>query len=219
LPATSNDGYGIDVAEARLDPLDSKLLAAVSRAIDAQDDRGHSPVAVLEIGCGQGALARTVAALGAAVDAIDRVDLRGGDWPPVQFFRASVPEFPRELDDRRYRFVASQRMLHYVRHADATTVLRWCRRRMVDGGELYLGVSGIDSELGIGYQGRDMPIADRWSRLRPDYASKHAISRPVCLYALDELVALVANAGFAVADAWTSDFGNLKVVARVPPPA
>jgi hypothetical protein len=132
----------------------------------------------------------------------------------IRFFQAELPSLSRELEHLSFDYIVSQRMLHYLRFAEARRLLEWCLFHLTADGMLFLGVSGIGSELGIGYGGVGEPLERRWHVLRGDHAIKHAIAKPVCLYSLAELCEFLQRTGFAIDDSWVSDFGNLKIVAR-----
>jgi 2-polyprenyl-3-methyl-5-hydroxy-6-metoxy-1,4-benzoquinol methylase len=58
--------YGVDVGATRLDDLDRRVVAQVEELVQTQ-----SIVSVLDVGCGAGGLAVTLAKAGAMVTAVD----------------------------------------------------------------------------------------------------------------------------------------------------
>lgn len=208
-------GHGIDVASQRADDLDLFAVDLVASRVGA-----HLPACALDAGCGHGGQAARMAKAGADVVAIDIEDYlfhvaesmrREGVERPFGFFRASVVDKP---DLGSFDVIVCQRMIHYLQHAQARDALVWFARVANDDARLFLSASGMDSELGDGYQGREVPLQSRFSNLAPAMAEKHSIHPPVCLYQLDELKAVVSSAGWVVEKAFLSPFGNVKIVAR-----
>jgi hypothetical protein len=76
--------------------------------------------------------------------------------------------------------------------------------------KLFLSASGLQSELGVDYGGREDALRDRFSPLSPAMALKHGIHESVCLYTMDELVSLCEHASFRVERIFSSSFGNVK---------
>lgn len=211
-------GYGTQVRSARQDPLD---IGSVKFATEL-----FRPVAV-DLGCGEGEQAIAMALAGARVAAIDHLNFaglvrrrsmaRGLPIGAIQFWREDAANADHLLrrglpaPDVLY----CQRMLHYLPYSRAHGVLMAFRGRMKPGSRLYLGLSGIRSELGIAYSHRRRPVHLRFCLLAPSAAQAHKITRPICLYELADAVRLAHTAGFRVLSAETSTFGNLKIVAEV----
>jgi len=212
LRAPTRAGYGMEISSVRLDELDLCFLLRIK-----QWGRSGQRPHMLEIGCGSGALAREAARTGAAVTAIDAVqvpthpdDAANG----IRFFTASAPVFHEALDESRFDFLVSQRTLHYLTQQECAATLQWFRRHVRVMAWTFLGVSGLSSELSDGYADSDTPVAHRWGPLSAAMAAKHHIHRNVCLYSSNELTQLVADCGFQVEDCWLSPFGNIKLIAR-----
>lgn len=208
-------GHGIDIASQRADDLDLLAVGHIHTMVSV-----HRPVFALDVGCGHGGQAARMAFAGAVVLAIDSEDYqlhvtesmrREGVFSEFGFYRVSVEDEP-ELGP--FEVIVCQRMIHYLRHDAAKSALDWFHHIASDDARLFISASGMDSELGDGYEGKEVPAHDRFSRLAPAMADKHSIHPPVCLYRKDELEALVAGAGWIVEKAFLSPFGNVKVVAR-----
>lgn len=208
-------GHGIDVASQRADDLDRMAIAHIKTLV-AQQQRVYA----LDAGCGHGGQAARMAQAGAYVQALDSEDyeaqvahamLAEGIQHGYVFQRVSVETHPwiGPCD-----VIVCQRMIHYLKRNSARDVLFWFRCIAQTNAKLYLSASGMDSELGEGYAGSTQPVHKRFAQLSPKMAKKHAIYPPVCLYRLDELSALVREAGWVVENAFLSEFGNVKIVAR-----
>lgn len=205
--------FGSDIASQRADDLDLAALAAV-RAIQ----RTTSP-RVLDLACGVGGQALRFADLGVDVVASDilskpdlqeflashRIDFRPGDMTALNTWLQS--------DDRFHVFYC-QRTLHYLRYGAASEVLRNLCNYAHPGAELFVSFSGLNSELGDGYEPRFMPPMHRFAKLEPSMAEKHGILQPVCLYRLIEARELLMSSGWKPVNAWESSFGNIKIAAK-----
>lgn len=211
--ATST-GHGVDIASQRADDLDLLAVDFVRMQRDA---------VVLDAGCGHGGQAARLAKAGAMhVTALDIEDYkpqvldsmrREGIGHGFSFFQASVEGEPAHVQGP-FDAIMCQRMIHYLRYRAAVNAVTWFHRITKKGGRLFISASGMDSELGNGYAGRDCPLSERFSRLEASMAEKHAIYPPVCLYRQDELELVVKTGGWTVEKAFLSSFGNVKIVAR-----
>lgn len=217
LIATST-GHGADISSQRADDLD---LMAVEQVRTIGLARGS--ISVMDVGCGHGGQAARMAAAGAYVVAVDAVNY-GAEVAAsmaremVQPGQFSFRRLPVENEPTLGSFdiVMCQRMIHYLKHDAACAVLGWFYRSANSGGYLFLSASGMDSELSEGYTGKTLPLSERFTPLAPAMAEKHAIRPPVCLYSMNELVAMANATGWIVEKAFLSPFGNVKLVARKP---
>lgn len=208
-------GHGIDVASQRADDLDMMAVEHIHALVSA-----HHPAHALDAGCGHGGQVARMAKAGAHVVAIDIEDYqdhvvesmrREGVYTNFGFYCASVEDQPNLGP---FDVIVCQRMIHYLKHDAAKDALAWLYRVANDDGYLFVSASGMDSELGDGYGGKDAALHTRFAPLAPAMADKHSIHPPVCLYRKDELAGIVEGAGWIVEKAFLSPFGNVKVVAR-----
>jgi len=212
VPTTGR--HGADIASQRADDLDLGCLDYVRKQIDVK-----KKLQVLDIGGGLGAQSFRVADLGAEVLMIDLSDreknieaynVRAGR-KAIRFLRQDVREidtWPQDIG-----CVYSQRMLNYLPYPDALELLTTLSRCVLPGAFFFFSSGGIDTEYGRDYPDRDKPMEERFTFLTPAMAAKHTITSKVCLYREAELCALAGRAGLTVDHAWTSPFGNPKVVA------
>lgn len=205
--------FGSDIASQRMDDLDLAALAAVRNVQLSRQ------AAVLDLACGVGGQSLRFADLGAAVVAADvlekpglmefmaehRVAFRQGDMTRLDTFLQQ---------DERFDVFYCQRALHYLRYEAASSVLRGLCAYAQPGAELFVSFSGLNSELGQGYDVRFMPARHRFGPLAPMMADKHGILQPVCLYRREEARELLMTSGWKPVSAWESAFGNVKIVAR-----
>lgn len=206
-----NKGQGVDVASQRLDDLDMAAL----RAIRATCDATNGAVAVADYGCGRGGFAKAARAVTPQVDAIDQGSFaKEFQGQGINFRQADLVE---DLADRleAYHVILCQRTIHYFRYPTAVSVCRQFRAALRPGGLLFLSASGLGSELSQGYQHAGLGPESRFCKLSPVMQTKHGILYPVCLYTEGDLCGLIQEAGLSVREAWTSAFGNIKLIAEI----
>jgi len=213
------DGFGIDISTQRADDLDNKLLELIKENED-------NALNILDLGCGKGGQTVRMAALGCEVTAVDVQDLGADIYEACE--RLSVPKnritfIGHDIRNTgtylksHYNYIYSQRTLHYLCYDDAVVLLNTVREYLVNGfpSKLFLSVSGLHSELGNGYTGKNINIASRFCPLSDEIGEKHKIHLPVCLYTLEELAALLTACGYKVEKIYASPFGNIKAIAGV----
>jgi len=195
-------GYGVDVGVSRADDLDKKLLALVV---------GKAGVRVLDIGCGAGGVAARLQAIGAEMVGVDRFDFAPA-WQSIgEFHHGDVRDLKSMLPGAHFDYCLCQRMLHYVPHADAVSVLSHLRQ-IIDN-QLYISFSGLTSALAPGYQVASVPIEQRHGFLGTEQQQTFGITTPITLYREAEAIALLEQGGWQVDWVRTSDFGNIKIIA------
>lgn len=210
----TTSGYGVQVSAERTDRLDAAALEFVTGA-----DR---PLRLVEIGCGVGAQAARMASAGADVVAVDIADFSDDvhafaeshkSEGRITFVQAHALDF---LEQTTFEIdvLYSQRTLHYLPYSDALGAMRMARGRMGNHSRAFLSLSGLSSELGEKYPHFNVPIADRFCGLARNVRDVHRIWQPICLYTTADAKNLLTEAGFQVLDCWTSEFGNVKLVAR-----
>lgn len=215
--------YGIQVSSVRADILDAEAIAQV-KLLASETLPVRRPL-VLDLGCGAGVQSARMACAGGLVYAIDVVDYRshvisaavaaGQPWH-VRFKQVDARHLNNSstLEAMPFDMVYCQRMLHYLRYGEALGVLTYLHRKIVPLGTLFLGLSGMASELAIGYGHALRPVFERFGMLGQATRASHKILEQLCLYTLEEAAELVESAGFRVMRIWLSDFGNVKLVAR-----
>ena len=207
--------FGVDIATQRADDLDNMALARL---------RSHSGLPrALDVASATGGQAIRMATAGAEVIALDITDYsapfmaaarEAGVEARCAFETRDIRHF--DVADKLGKFdvVVCQRMIHYLPYQQALDMVRGLGRALTKGGQLFLSASGLHSELGDDYHGAFTPLAERYVPLAPPMVAKHNIVGNVCLYALDEISGLIEAAGMHVVTAFTSPFGNVKVVAQ-----
>lgn len=206
-------GFGVDISSQRADDLDKKALTFITT---------HDGTKALDLACGQGGQAMRMAAAGARVIASDLIEyedlLRQAKHDPetLQFIKADMRLLPGPLlKHQPFDLVVCQRAIHYLPYHQAKRMVGNLWHMLNPKGRLYLSASGLESELGQGYGAKaNGNIESRFAPLSPEMTSKHGINGPVCLYTLEDAVRLMYEYGFAVIDAFSSAFGNVKIVAE-----
>lgn len=205
-------GHGADIASQRADDLD---LMAIERT------RLRPSTFALDIACGAGGQAIRLAQQGATVVATDIANMTDiiqsnstGLPGKVSFAQLDM----RRLDKLHVELLADviicQRAIHYLHFSYAVGVISRMQELLAPDGRLYLSASGINSELGDGYEGRYEDLDQRYTELAPSMREKHGIHGPVCLYSEDDLALLLIKGGLVPETIFSSKFGNIKAVAR-----
>jgi len=212
VPTTGR--HGSDIASQRADDLDRGCLEYVQKQLNVK-----KTLQVVDIGGGLGAQSMRMAKAGADVlmiDLSDRVEAIAAfnatcGREAIRFLRKDV----REIKDwpQGLGCVYSQRMINYLPYEDALSLLTMLRSYALSGAFFFFSSGGIDTEYGKEYPDRDKPMEERFAFLTPTMGAKHSITSKVCLYREAELCFLAEKAGLTVHHAWTSPFGNPKVVA------
>jgi SAM-dependent methyltransferase len=200
-----NGGHGCDIASQRLDDLDRMCLSA-SRSLPSST--------VIELGAGRCGLANKLSREGANVTAVDLRDFAHEAALRVEFIRADAIEFMQSIRNSSVDIIVSQRTLHYYPYARAVTLLRNICRSLKKNGLLFISASGLDSELSEGYIGKKMLVTNRHTKLAAGMSEKHNIIEPVTLWSEEELNNSVIESGLSIEKIYSSEFGNVKVIAR-----
>jgi SAM-dependent methyltransferase len=213
-------GYGIDISLQRTDSLDIALLDEVKAS-------QFKNLKVVDLGCGKGGQAVRLASSGCYVAAVDVQDFskeiqescKKNKIPNdrVTFIKCDIRNTSEYLS-ADYHYFYSQRTFHYLEYQDSEDLLKTLRQHFVKNfkGKLFISVSGIDSELGEGYDDKNKQVQYRFCQLSKEMRNKHKIVLPVCLFSLDEFRNLLLNCKYSVDEIYTSDFGNVKAIAKPP---
>jgi SAM-dependent methyltransferase len=204
-------GHGIDVASVRIDDLDKKILF----------DLSHKKTStVLDLGAGAGGQSVRMAKMGSSVTAVDVYDFTTHYQElkkqhnladeALTFLCADARNLRELLNRKKFSDGYCNRMMHYLTYNDARELLLYLREIISD--KLYISISGLESELSIGYKDALMTIDQRFSKLTPEAQTTFQILEPICLYTEDEFLHLLALCGWQIAWSRQSDFGNIKAV-------
>lgn len=206
-------GFGVDVASQRSDDLDEACLAHIREQVLLQ-----KPVRAADLGCGHGGQAIRMAAAGASTTAVDRENHVAEIFSAaaranvmIDFVQADIASWC-EIVGEKFNILSCQRTIHYLPFADAMETLIKMHRVMAPEGKLFISASGLDSELGDGYD-KIVDRARRFSKLEEKMADKHHIHQEVCLYTEEDMAALLAGANFKAEKIYRSEFGNIKAIA------
>lgn len=201
--------YGQDIAAARWDWLDISCVRYAARH-KRRVTTEHTPIAV-DLGCDQGLMALTLRDMGYRVIACDlRItdtiratlgdDAYEGDFRNVPWAELPAPDI-----------VYSQRALHYVPYAEAVALLTTLTRK--PGCAAFISLAGYHSELGKYYPHLHKPVHERFAHLAPEPREATNISAPLCLYTPENAAQLIAEIGLVATGLWSSEFGNIKIMA------
>jgi hypothetical protein len=85
---------------------------------------------------------------------------------------------------------------------------------MQTGGKIYIGLSGLETELAQGTEQHRLDVSDRHSYLDPEIQERFSIKEKITLYDRKDAVMLVEQAGFRVHEIQQSTFGNWKIIGQ-----
>jgi len=105
-------------------------------------------------------------------------------------------------------------MLSCIRYQEAHDLISKISNVCSREAYFFISAGGLHTEVGREYSDRALPIEARWGKTSPEMAQKHQLFAPECLYAEEDLVALLTSCGLEVVRAWTSEFGNPKAICR-----
>jgi len=203
--------FGHDISSQRLDDLDRMALTCLL---------SENKKTFLDIGCGEarvGFAASMIADKAILVDVVDiseKVErFRSATNANIEFFNMDARSMTRghvEKVDIAY----SQRFIHYLRFGEAQSLLALIHGYSCSGSYLFVSASGIESELGIGYEGVHFPVENRYFPLTSLMSEKHNIHGSVCLYSEDDLRRLAVSSGYKEEKIYSSGFGNVKGMFR-----
>ncbi len=206
--------HGIDISKSRLDDIDREVLRF------ALCYKGKK-VAV-DIGCGYGRVSIILALMGFDIYLIDIQDLseyfkRVGEALDISdklhFIHKDISEIRGEDLPTDIVIAISQRTLHHVQYADAQHILKLVHNKMINGGKLFLSLSGIESKLAEVYKCADSPVAERFCEVGEVGKRVYSINGKVCLYNQQEAGEMVKRAGLELSRVYKSAFGNIKLIA------
>jgi SAM-dependent methyltransferase len=212
----SFNGYGFDIGQHRADDLDKKAVQYLKIKNRAK---------VLDLGCGAMGQSKKLAQEGIEVVAIDIDDFSTeltAEDKNITFIQTDIRELANTEEVSGVTDVVTQRTLHYLEYTEARKLLRFLHKavlqknstinRTILSGKLFVSVSGIDSDLGNGYVGKNTRIEDRFFPLPPAQADIFGVQSPICLYTESEFRNLLEEAGWQIDELWVSAFKNLKAV-------
>lgn len=211
-PIRLSESFGTDISSIRLDDLDKRYFGHV---LSAQE----KPVCV-DLGCGLARPSIAAATIGGVVTLYDSLELKDRfeflsetiPLPNLAFRKVDLSDCAPDVFPDNIDIIYSQRTLHYLTYGQVLELIRMLCERAVSGARLYLSVSGLRSELGVGYGGASLPVEERHHTLGQEMAEKHDILQPICLYTEEDMERLGKDAGLLAIDVYSSSFGNIKAI-------
>ena len=219
----AGQNHGADISTQRADDLDLISLNYVSQ-------HKEKKLSCLELGAGRGAQSVRLLTAGAqyvlSTDMIDfshdffnHVTLENHSKEKAHFAKIDLINDDCENIINKYSLkfdiITFQRTIHYFTYSDALKVLSMLSSFMNQDSQLFLSASGMSSELSTNYPDSLKNVKNRFSCLSSPLATKHGILAPVCLYHKNELIELCQDSGLHVVMAQESDFGNVKIIAKL----
>jgi len=204
---------GIDIAEKRLDILSKSFFSYLLKQNAGQK--------ILDLGCGSGFVGVTASFLHHKVFLYD-IDDQYFLTKKIVFlqknFNLKIFFEKQDLSNINYKILPNGvdvvymgSFLHYLKYDDAIKLLTIIKKKMRVGGRVFVSVSGLNSELGVGYE-NERDIKRRFSYLDSNNRDRFLIQKQVVLYEKKDLVKVFTDIGFKLIEIKETAFGNLKGV-------
>ncbi|MCK5518807.1 MAG: class I SAM-dependent methyltransferase [Alphaproteobacteria bacterium] len=216
----TEDGHGVDISSQRQDELDILSCQVIRERVTAVDK-----IYAVDLGGGFGVHSVRMAEAGAFVTMIDLSNAATVNFKKVvkqgiiepdninfvqKDFRDIVDsDLPEKID-----VLYSQRAIHYLPYKEAISVLSRLSNCMVSNGYVFISAAGFDTEYSKTYPDRDKPVEDRFAFVADDMQKKHGIMQRLVTYKEEDMARLLKASGFRYIKVTSSDFGNIKAMAR-----
>lgn len=196
--------FGHSISIERLDRLDQMALHWL---------KGQKDSSVMDLCCGEGGLTKNLAEV---CDLVVGVDINPPDFVLSNVHIVAIDirdlNLPKEI---KFSAITWQRAIHYLSYKEAENILKKALDWICPNGKLFISASGINSELGNDYPGKEQPVQNRMDFLSENMQNKHDIQVKVCLYTMPEFLNLLMDTGWEPTEYFVSEFGNLKCVATL----
>ena len=211
-----NNKTGIDIISKRFSAFEKKAL------LDCLDLKRDD--IIYDLGSGQSYFSLVLSFLGKKIFAIDKEFENFSFWKihmVKKLFRLKNLKIEkRDILQMNYKdfndnvsLIYSGRFLHYLSHNDAQRLLKILHKKMKVGGKLYFSISGIDTDLAVGYEGKGVKIENRFFPIADDLQKRFQIQEKVCLYSEKEVKELFSQY-FEVIEISETAFGNINLIAE-----
>ncbi len=204
--------YGIDISKQRFDEQDKQIIQHVLS--------GEWKVKrCLILGSGEGRIGVVLALFGFEVVCIDIDDYsnyyqqvnRVFDLKkPIVFIQQSMKDVQKSEDIHGFTLVLAQRVLHYLPYYEIRKLLETLPKVMAKKSSLYVAVSCVDSAMGDGYEGKQLPVEERFHTLSDEMKERFSLSVPVCLFSLKDFKTLMKKTQFTKKKLYQTAFRNIK---------
>ncbi len=206
---------GIDISAERLDVIERQAISDIIQ----------QPLqsAIVNLGCGKARSSIILSLLGYRVVNFDIENL--DDYFSVcrkifaladnrlVFKQLDIASLTYRQLPKRIGMVIANRSLHYLSYTDALDLLKKVTNRMEDDAKIYIGLSGADTQLAVGYD-NNPDINTRHGYLDPEQQKRFHIHEKITLYGERDAEQLVQEAGLDIVSIKRSAFGNWKIVAQ-----
>lgn len=115
------------------------------------------------------------------------------------FLPLYLPELPNDSSKNApYDLIYISDCISQMTYAQAGYFIEDLMQKLHIGGKMFISTFGLESEFGQKYLHKDKNVRERFCPISPNLAKKYHIERPVCLYTLRDLNALLNETGMSV---------------------
>jgi cyclopropane fatty-acyl-phospholipid synthase-like methyltransferase len=181
---------GKDITSKRFGILEKKAL---NHIVELNNDE-----IVYDLGSGQSFFSIIIAFLGKRIFTIDK------NFNNFSFFKLKVLKnifnlkkikvIKKDISKMSYKdfennisTIYSSRFFHYLTYSEGIQLLKILSKKMKEGGLIYFSISGINSDLGFEYKGKDIDLEKRFFEISSTLKKRFEIEEKVCLYSIDEI--------------------------------
>ena len=117
----------------------------------------------------------------------------------ISFLPLYLPEIPNDSSKNSpYDLMFISNYIGQMTYAQAGYFIEDLMQKLHIGGKMFISTFGIDSELNFNYLHKEKNVRERFCPIAPKLAKKYHIERPLCLYTLRDLNALLNETGMSV---------------------
>ncbi len=126
-----------------------------------------------------------------------------------------LPELPNDSSKNfPYDLIYITNCISQMTYAQAGYFIEDLMQKLHIGGKIFISTFGLESEFGKKYPHKEKNVRERFCPIQPQLAQKYHIERPVCLYSLRDLNALLNETGMSVLREFVNfESGNIESIA------
>ena len=105
------------------------------------------------------------------------------------------------------------RFLHHLRYKEAEQLLKILKKKSKKDAFLFFSLSALGTDLAKDYEGQDIPLKNRFFKIKKELRERFKIKEKVCLYSLKEVEDLFSKY-FQIIKVKKTAFGNINIILK-----